>query len=75
MGTLELLGHDSVGCVIVRPALCRKRLEGRVFLIDSSVYEIKMKGCGTYLYYFIPLIPRIHVDAHSFCISPLHTYT
>src|ERR1700736_5878778 len=43
MGTLRLLGHDVIGCIIVRPALCRKRLETRVFLMYSSAHEIKIK--------------------------------
>ena len=43
MGILGLLGHDVIGHVIVRPALCRKRLESRVFLMSSSVQEINIK--------------------------------
>ena len=49
MGTLGLLGHDVIGRVIVRPALCPKRLESRVFLMSSSVQEINIKN-GTYLH-------------------------
>jgi hypothetical protein len=42
-GTLDLLGHDVIGCIIVRPALCCKRLESRVFLMSSSVHEINIR--------------------------------
>jgi hypothetical protein len=43
MGILGLLGHDVIGHIIVRPALCRKRLETRVLLMSSSVQEINIK--------------------------------
>ena len=57
MGTLDLLGHDIISCIIVGPALCHKLAKRRAPLIVSSVYKIKAWKRGMYLYYLIPLIP------------------
>ena len=37
MHTLEFFGHNIIGCIVVRPVLCCKRLESEIFLTDLLV--------------------------------------